>query len=76
MPARRPAHDPLDDELTPAEAAATLGVSTRTLDRLRAAGRIGYVRVGAQRRVYYTRRDVAEYVRTLRVITPADERGA
>lgn len=64
MPAHNP-HDPLDDELTSAQAAALLGVSTRTLERLKAAGRIGYVRVG-DRTLRYTRRQVEDYLGRVR----------
>lgn len=66
MPERSPTLDRLDDELLPAEAAAVLGISPRTLERLKASGRIGFTRVGPARRVYYTRRDIAAYVDSLR----------
>lgn len=67
MSERSPTLDQLDDdELTTAEAAAVLGVSPRTLQRLQAAGRIGFIRVGRARRVYFTRRDLAAYVDSLR----------
>ena len=51
----------LNDHLTAAEAAAMLGVSVRTIERLRAAGELGYVTVGRKVRVYYPRADVIAY---------------
>lgn len=47
--------------LTEAEAAARIGVSPRTLRKLRADGKIRYVRP-SPRKVYYTEGDCAEYL--------------
>lgn len=70
MPARRITRRPGD--LTPAEAAAMLGVSTRTLERLKASRRIGCVMVGRQ--VFYTQPDIATYVESLRAVGPPERR--
>ena len=67
----------LEDHLTGAEAAAMLGVSTRTIERLRAAGELGYVTVGRKVRVYYPRADVLAYQARVSepVTTPARDAG-
>lgn len=46
--------------LTWAEVAMQLGCSVRTLQRLRAAGQIGYTRIAST--VYFTPAHVAEYI--------------
>jgi excisionase family DNA binding protein len=58
--------------LTVAEAAAMLGVSVRTIDRLRDTGQIGCTRIGGgvRPRVYYRQVDVLAYLR--RVTTPVN----
>lgn len=48
------------DLLSSAEAAVVLGVSTRTVERLRANGRIGFTKIGTT--VYLSRADVDEYL--------------
>ena len=53
-------HDP--NILTREEVAILLGVSTRTVQRLQADGRIGYSRVG--RLIQFSRGDVQEYLDT------------
>ncbi len=48
------------DLLSSAEAAVILGISTRTVERLRASGRIGYSKLGNT--VFFSRADVDEYL--------------
>jgi excisionase family DNA binding protein len=48
------------DLMTWAEAAIQLGCSVRTVQRLRAAGLIGYTKVGST--VYFSPADVAAYI--------------
>jgi excisionase family DNA binding protein len=59
-----------DSLLTTAETAAMLGVSARTVERLRAAGQLDCTPVGGgvRPRVYYRQADVLAYLR--RVVTP------
>lgn len=66
MPAVTRVTDPLPDELTAEQAATLLGISVRTLQRLRREGRIGYTK-GLGRRVYFTHDDLGKFVRAARV---------
>jgi Helix-turn-helix domain len=51
------------------ETAAMLGVSMRTLARLRAEGRIGYLNVGVgvkRQTIYFTQRHIDQYLASTR----------
>lgn len=65
--------------LTELEAAVRLGVSHRTMRRIREEGRIGYTRIGAGERpsVHYTEDDIADYLAGNRVeVSPQKARKA
>lgn len=57
------------DLMTWAEAAMQLGCSVRTVQRLRAAGLIGFTKVGST--VYFSPADVAAYIDSQRVAPSA-----
>lgn len=56
----------LTNHLTSAEVAAILGVSTRTVDRLRAAGDLTPVMIGRRPNVYYSQAEVLSYLARIR----------
>jgi excisionase family DNA binding protein len=56
----------LEHHLTTAEVAALLGVSSRTVDRLRAAGDLPPILKGRRPNVYYDERDVLAYLARIR----------
>jgi excisionase family DNA binding protein len=60
---RTPPPDQAD--LTVVEVASILGCSTRTVERLKTSGELGFVKIGRQTR--FTRAHVAAYIDTLRV---------
>ena len=48
------------DLITAAQAAVIIGVSTRTVQRLQASGKLGFAKIGGQ--TYFSRLDVQEYL--------------
>jgi excisionase family DNA binding protein len=56
----------LDRHLTTAEVAALLGVSSRTVDRLRAAGDLTPILKGRRPNVYYDEAEVLSYLARIR----------
>lgn len=62
--------DPLPKFASPAQVAQLLGISTRTLRRWTAAGRISCYRTSARGRVRFAREDVEQLVASMREPSP------